>query len=106
MGVEHLPDLRYPDGDPPCHFCCQQTSTSIHDENRLKIVSGGTWLVSCHVQLSDCISVTLKHVTDTCFNNELLRVDPDWHHVRKAATDVLPAVVIKSLSEIMMRVVK
>ncbi|PNF21116.1 Pleckstrin homology domain-containing family G member 7 [Cryptotermes secundus] len=41
LGVEHLPDLRYPDGDPPCHFCCQQTSTSIHDENRLKIVSGG-----------------------------------------------------------------
>ncbi|GLG97377.1 hypothetical protein R5R35_009368 [Gryllus longicercus] len=41
MGVEHLADLRYPDGDPPCHFCCQQTSTSIHDENRLKIVSGG-----------------------------------------------------------------
>lgn len=40
-GVEHLADLRYPDGDPPCHFCCQQTSTSIHDENRLKIVSGG-----------------------------------------------------------------
>ncbi|XP_069692968.1 uncharacterized protein [Periplaneta americana] len=41
LGVEHLSDLRYPDGDPPCHFCCQQTSTSIHDENRLKIVSGG-----------------------------------------------------------------
>ncbi|XP_068082130.1 rho guanine nucleotide exchange factor 11 [Anabrus simplex] len=41
LGVEHLADLRYPDGDPPCHFCCQQTSTSIHDENRLKIVSGG-----------------------------------------------------------------
>ena len=41
LGVEHLADLRYPDGDPPCHFCCQQTSTSIHDENRLKIMSGG-----------------------------------------------------------------
>ncbi|KAL0267948.1 UNVERIFIED_CONTAM: hypothetical protein PYX00_010071 [Menopon gallinae] len=41
VGIEHLDDLKYPDADPPCHFCSQQTSTSIHDENRLKIVSGG-----------------------------------------------------------------
>ncbi|XP_046406302.1 uncharacterized protein LOC124171204 [Ischnura elegans] len=41
LGVEHLTDLNYPDADPPCHFCCKQSSTSIHDENRLKIVSGG-----------------------------------------------------------------
>ena len=54
MGVEHLPDLRYPDGDPPCHFCCQQTSTSIHDENRLKIVSGG----ECQVWQYECPAAT------------------------------------------------
>ncbi|KAF4533281.1 hypothetical protein B566_EDAN010516 [Ephemera danica] len=41
LGVEHLSDLSYPDADPPCHFCCKQTSTAIHDENRLKIVSRG-----------------------------------------------------------------
>ncbi|XP_059491244.1 uncharacterized protein LOC132205895 [Neocloeon triangulifer] len=41
MGVEHLSDLSYPDADPPCHFCCHQTSTSVHDENRLTIMSRG-----------------------------------------------------------------
>ncbi|XP_065333971.1 uncharacterized protein LOC135935509 isoform X3 [Cloeon dipterum] len=41
MGVEHLTDLNYPDADPPCHFCCHQTSTSVHDENRLTIMSRG-----------------------------------------------------------------
>ncbi|KAK6618505.1 hypothetical protein RUM43_013698 [Polyplax serrata] len=41
VGIEHLDDLKYPNADPPCHFCSQQSSTSIHDENRLKIVSGG-----------------------------------------------------------------
>nr|CAD7200811.1 unnamed protein product [Timema douglasi] len=62
LEVEHLADLRYPDADPPCHFCCQQTSTSIHDENRLKIVSGGVLsqdksvrkLCSLHSSSTDC----------------------------------------------------
>ncbi|XP_059351050.1 uncharacterized protein LOC130695239 isoform X2 [Daphnia carinata] len=39
--IEHLSDLHYPDADPPCHFCSNQSSLSIHDSNRLKIVSGG-----------------------------------------------------------------
>ena len=41
--IEHLSDLHYPDADPPCHFCSNQSSLSIHDSNRLKIVSGGTY---------------------------------------------------------------
>lgn len=40
--IEHLSDLHYPDADPPCHFCSNQSSLSIHDSNRLKIVSGGS----------------------------------------------------------------
>lgn len=43
--IEHLSDLHYPDADPPCHFCSNQSSLSIHDSNRLKIVSGGTVLI-------------------------------------------------------------
>lgn len=41
VGIEHLDDLKYPDGDALCHFCEKECSQSIHDEARLKIVSGG-----------------------------------------------------------------
>jgi hypothetical protein len=44
--IEHLSDLHYPDADPPCHFCSNQSSLSIHDSNRLKIVSGGIFFAS------------------------------------------------------------
>jgi hypothetical protein len=39
--VTHVSELEFPDADPPCHFCCEQASTAIHDESRLQIVSGG-----------------------------------------------------------------
>ena len=48
MGVEHLSDLNYPDADPPCHFCCHQTSTAVHDENRLTIMSRGRKSIFSH----------------------------------------------------------
>ncbi|CAL8071827.1 unnamed protein product [Orchesella dallaii] len=41
VAVTHVSELDYPDADPPCHFCCEQASTAIHDASRLQIVSGG-----------------------------------------------------------------
>ena len=41
VAVTHISELDFPDLDPPCHFCCEQASTAIHDESRLQIVSGG-----------------------------------------------------------------
>ena len=41
VAVTHVSELDFPDADPPCHFCCEQASTAIHDESRLQIVSGG-----------------------------------------------------------------